>query len=152
MPQLEAFEKAREATISVIQEFPSINGVKTVYDKLLTELKPGDDYFVISDQEKWYQLDAAYFENFIQQRAKLKLNIKLLLQGSAHAKQFQKKQAAYHEQIKILPAKIKLNINMVVTPHKVILVQIVEPISAMVIENNNVVQMHKALFNLLWSL
>ena len=37
-------------------------------------------------------LDPDYFENFILKRAKLDLKIKLLLQDSAHARKYKKKE------------------------------------------------------------
>jgi hypothetical protein len=78
------------------------------------------------------------------------LSIRLILQDSPSARSNKPIQSRYNEQIKILPRKYELASNMVIVPHKVIMVQTVEPIMALVIENKSVVQMNKALFEMLW--
>jgi hypothetical protein len=40
---------------------------------------------------------------------------------------------------------------MVIVPHKIIIVQTTAPLLAMTIENQNVVQMNKLLFDVIWS-
>ncbi len=139
-------------SINTIKMYYGLAGIKLIYDDILTGLNEGDDYFVISDQQKWHALDPIYFENFILNRAKLNLHIKLLLQDNPHAKAYQHKQDQYHEQIKLIPQHIDLNINMIILPSKVIIVQMVEPLLAILIENKNVAAMNKTLFNVIWGI
>jgi hypothetical protein len=59
-------------------------------------------------------------------------------------------QRNYNETIKLLPEHYELPSNMVILPHKVIVVQTVGPLMAMVIEHKSVVQMNKAMFEMIW--
>ncbi len=122
------------------------------YNNLLLELNDNDEYLVISDQEKWMDIDRDFFKNFIYERSKHSLDIKLILESSEHAKYYQGKEKQYNEKVKVLPNKVNFNINLIILPHKVIYVQIVDPISAIVIENPNVVAMNRSLFYLIWKL
>lgn len=137
---------------NTIKMYYGISGIKLIYDDILTGLNDGDEYFVISDQQKWHALDPIYFENFILKRSKLNLLIKLLLQDNAHARKYKNQEDQYHERIKLIPKTINLNINMVILPTKVVIVQIVEPLLAILIENPNVAAMNKTLFNVMWEI
>lgn len=139
-------------SMNTIKMYYGLAGIKFIYDDILTGLKDGDEYFVISDQQKWHALDPNYFENFIIKRSKLNLVTKLLLQNTSHARTYKNKEDKYHERIKLIPKNIDLNINMVILPTKVIIVQIIEPLLAILIENPNVAAMNKILFNVMWEI
>lgn len=150
LPRLQALHTTSRPSESLIKQFHGIQSIRSVYSNLLEHLQKNDDYLVIANQEKWYHLDPEFFEKFIQRRAKLSLNIKLLLQDTPHAREFQKKQKKYNETIKILPKYVDLDIAMVITPKQTIIVQIIQPVFALVIENISLVEMNKILFDLLW--
>ncbi len=150
LPELSARYFKLRSNEGFIKHYKGIAGVKRVYDSLLRELRAKDFYLVISDQQKWISHDPAYFERFKRERAKLGLRIQLLLQDSVSARGNKPIQSKYNEQIKILPKQYQLATNMVIVPHKVIIVQTVEPIMALVIENQSVVQMNKVLFEMIW--
>lgn len=152
LPRLCALHTTTRPSESLIKQFAGIQGVRTVYSYLLNDLKEGEDYLVISNQEKWYSLDPVFFEKFIQKRAKLPLNIRLLLQDNQHAQTFKQKQNDYNETIKILPKHVDININMVITKNKTIIVQLNNPIFALVIENQSLVEMNRVMFELIWDI
>lgn len=152
MPQLVQDYLHSSPPINTIKMYHGLPGIKLVYDGILSTLTPGDEYLVISDQKKWHALDPKYFEEFIQQRAKLGLIIKLILQNNKHARIYKKKDTRYQEKIKLLPENIDLNINMVIFSQKVLITQTVEPLLAILIENQNVAAMNKILFNTIWEL
>ncbi len=151
LPRLQALHSTTRPSESLIKQFHGLQGIRSVYSNLLTDLKDDEDYLVISNQDKWYDLDPDFFETFIKKRAKLKLNIKLLLQDTLQAQEFKKKQSVYNETIKLLPKHVDININMVITSRKTIIVQLVNPIFALIIENSSMVEMNHMIFNLLWS-
>lgn len=152
MPQLVQDYLRSSPPVNTIKMYHGISGIKQVYDNILFNLKPGDEYFVISDQKKWYELDSDYFEDFIKKRATYDLVIKLILKNNEHAKNYQAKEDQYREKIKILPKNIDLNINMVILPQTILIVQTIEPLVAILIENSNVAAMNKMLFNIIWGL
>jgi hypothetical protein len=150
LPQLSSLYFNLEDNQAFIKHYRGLAGVKRIYDDLLKELKPGDYYLVISDQQKWMSHDQNYFERFKRERAKLKLKIRLLLRDSAQVRKNKQIQQIYNEQIKIFPEHYELATNMVIVPHKVIVVQTVAPIMALVIENSSLIQMNRVLFDMIW--
>ena len=152
MPQLVQDYLHSSPPTNTIKMYHGISGIKLVYDDILSTLKPGDEYLVISDQKKWHALDPSYFEELIQKRARLNLVIKLILENNEHARIYQAKEDQYHEKIKLLPKNIDLNINMVIVSQKVLMTQTVEPFLVILIENPNIAAMNKILFNTIWGL
>lgn len=150
LPELSSLFNLRgdEATIKYYEGF---EGIKTVYESLIRDIKPGEKYMVISDQEKWLSLDAKYFQNFLERRAKLNIDIRMLLQDSKVAQEFKKFQKNYNLRLKILPAETSLVTNLVITPQKVVIHQLINPLSAIVIENKSTIQMHQQLFEIIWN-
>jgi len=56
--------------------------MKSLYNKLLQDIGPHKDYLAISNTKEWIRADEKYFTDFIERRAKLPINTKLLLQDS----------------------------------------------------------------------
>ncbi len=135
---------------SYLRYYEGLPAIKSIYEDLLKSVKIGDDYLVISDQEKWYSLDPEYFEDFLRRRSKLNIKIRLLLQDSPIARQHQKIQKFYNETIKFLPAGTKLDTNLVIIPQRVVIHQTVPPIKAIVIDSPIVAKMHKEFFEIMW--
>ncbi len=152
IPQLTQQYLHLAPSTNTIKIYHGVEGVKSIYDHILDDLKPKDEYLILSDEQKWYKLDPIYFENFKRKRAKLALNVKLLLQDTPHARAVIKKQKRYNQTIKILPSHVDIDTNMLITPHKMLIIQLINPIFALVIENKSLVHMNQTLFNLLWNI
>lgn len=135
---------------SFIKYYEGLESVKSVYESLIKDIKPHEDYLVISDQQKWQDADKEYFLDFTRRRAKLPINIRLLLQDSQAARDAKKFEKNYNEKVKILPAGTNLTTNLVVTPQRALIHQLVPPILGIVIENKSVIQMHKEMFEIIW--
>ncbi len=133
-----------------IKYYEGIEGIKTVYENLIKDIKPHDFYLILSDMKQWYALDQDYFEDFLKRRAKIPLEIRALFQNSEIARKLQKSKPIYKADVKILPEKTSLTTNLVITPQKVVIHQLTEPALAIVIENKNVIQMHKEMFEIMW--
>lgn len=142
---------SKDKSDSFIRYYEGLEAVKLVYEELLDTVRPKDDYLVIGNQEEWLSLDKKFFQKFIEKRAKLNLNIRLLFQDSTLAREHKKFEKNYNEKIKVLPRKTTLTTNMVITPNKVVIHQLASPILAIVIENKNVVKMNKEMFEIMWN-
>ena len=134
-----------------VKVYHGVSGIKLVYDGILNTVQSGDDYFVISDEEKWLALDPAYFDGFRRKRALFGLRTQLILKESPHSRLSLEQQGGQLTEIKLLPQGIELSVNMIILKNKSVLVQIVEPYLAIQIENPNVASMNKALFGVLWN-
>lgn len=133
-----------------IKYYEGLKSVKSVYEFLLKDIKPHEDYLVIGDQNLWYKLDSKYFQDFIEKRSKLNINIRLLFPDSAIAREHKKFEKNYNEKIKILPPGTVLTTNMVIIPKLLVVHQLTPPIMAIVIENKSAIQMQRELFDIIW--
>lgn len=136
---------------STLKYYEGLEAVKSVYESLIQDIKPHEDYFVITNIEEWLELDKSFFMDFIKRRAKLNINICLLFQESEEARKHQKFQQNYNEKVKILPRDNTFSVNLVITPQKVVINQMVPPIMAIVIENKNIIKVWQDIFRLLWT-
>ncbi len=130
--------------------YEGLESVKSVYEGLLKDVRPHEDYLILADLRQWLNQDPEYFLDFIKRRAKFDINIRMLTQDSEIAREHKRRERNYNETIKILPARTKLTTNLVVIPKKVVIHQIIPPIFAMVTENKNIVQMHREQFEIMW--
>ena len=124
--------------------------ISTVYEGLMADLRPGDDYLVISNDEEWYALDPKFFDGFIEKRARLRLNVKLLLQNTEAGRRFKQFQKNYNFEARLLPDGTDLSTTLIITPYKVVVHQLRQPILMLVLENRSVIQMHRECFNIMW--
>ena len=136
---------------SFIKYYQGLEAIKSVYDGLLRDIKPHDFYLVVEDIARWYELDKDFFKKFIERRAKLNLDTRLLLQDSSAAREHKKFERNYNVSDKLLPANTKLTTSLIVTPRRVVIHQLTPPILAIVIENQSVIQMHREMFEIMWN-
>lgn len=150
MPELNGLYnlKSEEGTIKYYQ---GLAGIKSVYEGLIKDIRPHEDYLIISYFEPWVNLDPDFFIDFTKRRAKLPIKIRLLLQDSPVAHEQKKIEQSLNETIRFLPKGTSLNTNLVVIPKKVVIHQLEPPIMAIVIENQSVVRMHQELFEIIWA-
>ncbi|MEW6407277.1 MAG: helix-turn-helix domain-containing protein [Patescibacteria group bacterium] len=135
---------------SFIKYYEGKKSIKIVYESLLEDVKPHEDYLVIGAQQEWYNLDPEYFQDFIVRRAKLNINIRLLMQDSKIAREHKKMERIYNEKIKNLPKETQLTTNLVIIPKKIVIHQLAPPIIIIMIENKSIIQMHRELFEIIW--
>lgn len=149
MPELLALYNLKGGE-SYIKYYEGLESVKTIYNDLLSETKPKSDYSVISDTEKWFELDPKFYTKFQERRAKKSFNIRILTRTSKIARDHQKREKNLNMEVKLLPDTYTFLTNLIIVPHKIVFHQLIPPIMAIVIENKSVIQMNQMLFNLLW--
>lgn len=137
---------------SLIKYYEGLEAIKLLYLDMIADIRPGEDYLVISNIDIWYSLDPKFFQKFIEKRAKLDIKLRLLLQDTPIAHEHKKFERNFNEKIKLLPVGTNLSTNMVTTPRKVLLHLLnSNPMKAIVIENKTVSGMNKELFELIWN-
>lgn len=135
---------------STIKYYEGLAGIKSVYEGLIRDVRPKEDYLIISHMEQWLGLDPEFFLDFTKRRAKLPIKIRLLVQDSPVAREHKRLEATFNEKIKFLPPGTSLDTNLVVIPKKVVIHQLAPPIMAIVIENKSMVRLHQQLFEIIW--
>lgn len=136
---------------SFIKYYEGIESVKTAYDKMLADVRPHQDYLVVGDSKQWLALDPDFFEKFIERRAKLNIRIRLLLVDSKESRRYKKYEKNYNMRVKILPKRKNLTTNFIAIPSRILFHNLTPPVSVITIDNPNVVNTHKELFEIIWS-
>lgn len=142
--------KGKESTVKY---YEGIGAIKTIYDEVLQKIRPGDEYLVISDLQRFFDQDRAYFDNYLEKLQKNHSHTakKILATPSPQA-DFQKKYSKnFNNQIKILPKTKKLSVDVMILPYAVTIFDLNEPLSAIRIENQSVIDLHKEMFEIMWN-
>lgn len=140
---------------SLIKYYEGLNGIKSVYEGLLTDIKPHQDYLIISNVDGWLSAEPEFFMDFTRRRAEMArgsdIKIRMLLEDTPTAREFKTKENNYFIKVKILPPSTKLDTNLVIIPKKIVLHQHTQPIMAMTIENKSLIKMHREMFEVIWN-
>ncbi len=150
LPDLSALYNLRGEE-NTIRFYDGLEAVKSVYESLLKDVKPHEDYLIISDLSQWLSLDPEFFQDFTERRAKLPINIRVLTQPSKTGDLHKKHERAYNETVRFLPEGVKLTTNVVIIPKRVVIHQLVEPVFAMTIENPSIIRLHREQFEIMWN-
>ncbi len=135
-----------------IKYYEGVKAVRSVYEELLITIQPKEKYMVIANQDFWIKQDPDYFQKFIERRARLNINIRLLLLDTDLARHFKKFEKNHNQKIKFFPKTMPLATNIVIIPQKIMFQHIVPPITAIVVENKSLIQTHQELFEILWNM
>ena len=148
---MEIYNKGGGETLIKIYE--GLEATKSIYNGLLRDIKPGEDYLIVTDMKKAFSIDREFFEDFRERRAKLPIKTRLLISDSdsQEGQEFKKYEKNFNLQVKFLPTGTKLSTNLVITPQKVLIHQLDQPIMAIVIENKSTIKMHQELFEVMWN-
>lgn len=135
---------------SVIKYYTGITAMQKIYWDSLSELRPYEEYLVIANQEKWYNIDPKFSLSYIEERAKKPIVIRELFQDSPIAREHKKIERNFNAQIKILPEANPFNIDTVLLPNKMITFELTPPYITVVIENKSLISLHKEMFEIIW--
>lgn len=151
LPDLDNLYVNKQAS-SVVKYYEGVEALQQVYDTLLGELQHNQDYLVFGDPDRWDGNAQAYFKKFIKSRLKTKLRARLLLVNGDTAREYQKYQANFDEEVRLLPEKYGLNVNTVIAGNKMIIHRLTGPVVTIVIEDPSVIAMQKNMFEIIWNM
>ena len=153
LPELQALYNLKKGE-SIIKYYDGPEAVKSVYEEILREIQPHEEYLSVGNPTQWFPLDARYLENFMERRAELSrglnFTIRLLLKESEKAFDLKKYEKNYNEKIKILPKDVSFSSNLIILQRKIVIHQLTAPIKAIVVENESTAQLQRELFNIIW--
>lgn len=134
-----------------LKYYEGAESMKNVYQSMIDDIKPGEEYMVMSQGSDVFEIYGEWFEKFVERRAKLDINIRLIIQDGDSSEMYKSKKKVFNWQVKFLPKKTKLTTNLVITPQRVFINQLTPPITGIVIENKSMIHMHQQTFEILWS-
>ena len=149
LPEFMALYKL-EGGESVMKYYTGILAMQEIYRATLKEIKPHEDYLVIANQEKWYNLDPNFAISYIEERAKLPIKNRMLFQDSPTAREHKKIERNFNEEVKILPTGTPLNVDTLLLPNKLITFELTPPYMTVVIENKSIIELHREMFEVIW--
>lgn len=139
-----------EGTQNILKYYEGVEGLKNAYQNILDDIKAGEDYMIVSNGQGVFDLYGEWFKDFSERRSKKDLRIRVLVADTNWAQENKKLDQIYNMETRVLPKNTKLQTNMVVTPQKVLINQITQPIIGIVIENKSVIEMQQQIFEILW--
>ncbi|HYF29135.1 MAG TPA: helix-turn-helix domain-containing protein [Candidatus Paceibacterota bacterium] len=149
LPELEAqFDLKRGE--SFIKYYEGVGAIRNAYFEMLEGLNHDDEFLVVGDPDRWEDMNGSFATEFIRERNRKKLRIRMMLVDSSTARRYKEHETNFQETIKMLPADSKVDTNLVVTPRKVIIQQMLKPSILVSIENKSIITMHTELFNVMW--
>jgi predicted transcriptional regulator len=149
LPELEGIYNLKGGE-SFIKYYESSEAIKNVHYELLDSLQPHDEFLVIGDPDNWDRVNKSFGTDFIRRRNKINLNIRMILTNSESSKKYKEFEQNFQEEIRLMPMGAKLDTNLVVTPRRILIQQMFNPVIIISIENSSVITMHRELFNVMW--
>lgn len=136
---------------STIKYYEGLASIKNLYDDLAKELRSTDFYYVISNTAEWEALDDNYFKKtHVEIFSHKKVDRRVLFVDSPEARERKKNERNFNELVKILPADANIHVDLCITPYKLVIFQLHNPLVALVIENETMINTQKAVFEILW--
>jgi sugar-specific transcriptional regulator TrmB len=150
LPELEGLYQLK-GTESSIKFYSGLASIKNIYNDLLKELRPHEFYYAISNVKEWQELDEEFFfKNHVEKRSQMNIETKLLFTYGDVAEKRKKTEKNFNEEIKILPKESEFHIDLVITPKKLVIFQLHQPLIAIVIENKSIIELQKNMFETIW--
>ncbi|MEI8223970.1 MAG: helix-turn-helix domain-containing protein [bacterium] len=149
LPELQALQNAQDDG-GFIKYFEGMEGIKSIYESMIRDIKPKEDYSVIGNMDKLLPLDQKFFEDFFDRRAKLNINLRILVQRNKGGEWFKKYEKNMNAKVKYLPESTKLSTNLVMIPRRMLIHELTEPIKGIVIENKRTIDMQREMFEIMW--
>jgi len=149
LPEFEALYNLR-GDQGVVRYYRGLDAVKGVYEDLLKDTRPKDDYWVISHTKKWLALDEKYFRDFAERQTKERFNFRFLLVDSPEARASIPVARAIGAEVRILPKDTVFGSNFTATAHRTVMHHLEEPTFAIVVDNDQFARMQRELFEVVW--
>ena len=136
---------------SSIKYYEGLKPIKNLYENILKSLRPRDFYLVISNSDLFLNLDSEHFRKFLEKRAKLNLDLRLILKDTGSAHELKKFERNYNAQIRLLGKDEPMEVSILVTPQQIVMMRLTEPLIAFVIEDKSIIQAQKTIFEIVWN-
>ena len=136
LPEFMALYKLKGGE-STIKYYTGLKAMQNIYLDTLKEIKTHEEYLVITNQEKWFNLDKDFSQRYTDERAKLNIKTRLLFQDSQISQEHKKFERNFNETIKIIPRDKPLNVDTVLLPNKLIVLELTPPYMTVIIENRS---------------
>lgn len=149
MPELMALHKLRGSK-GELKYYEGSEGIKSVYESVLREMKNGDPYYLIAYHENLERMDEVWLADFIMRRAKKSLDARLIFLDTTQGQLNKRMERAWNQHVRLMSRPLHFKADALITPTKFVLYSTDAPASAVVIENPDMIVMQQELFRYIW--
>ncbi len=150
IPELSTFHEVGGVE-STIRTYEGLASVKRLYQDILHSFKAKDFCYAVSDTDKFIEKDPQFFTKYIEDRAKLGIDLKLIVRDSPSARERKKFARNYGAQIRLLPANTQVVATFTVTKD-IFMTQTFEGrLLAFATNNKKFISLQKSLFEVMWN-
>ncbi|HEY0010856.1 MAG TPA: helix-turn-helix domain-containing protein [Candidatus Paceibacterota bacterium] len=135
----------------VIKTYEGAAALESISERLMDDAHMHDFRYFIGGDVGWEDVNAKQQEKYFIWRSRIALDVKLMFQDSKRALLHQEKAAALRHEVKVFPKKLTLHADIIITPRLLVLAKLSPPLSAIVIEDPDIIHSYKELFLYLWS-
>jgi sugar-specific transcriptional regulator TrmB len=150
LPALKDLESNKENG-GLIKIHFGIDALKLLYLEMIELVKPGDDYYILSNIDKWSRQAPDFFSSFVSKRGRLNIKVKHILVDTEFARLRSNKGRKPNEQFKFLPQGSDISTNLVVTPQRILTQHFAPNAMALTIDNKAIIQTHLEMFRVMWN-
>lgn len=144
-------EKAYSTTIEKpkVEFYEGKEGLKTILDDLIRVKK---DILVYGSTAGQLQLLQFYFPQYVKQRVKHKIRIRVITERSPQAMELHKQDKEELREMRFLPATMEFPTVTNIYGNKVAILSLDKDMVGVIIENKNIAETQRMIFQLLWNM
>lgn len=146
LPHLEALQY-RAKSQPTVRFYQGKRGLQTVIEEMLEEPK---EILAISSSEDIFNVLEDYFPRFVERRIKKKIPIRTIFKDSPKARERKALGPQQLRKAKLLPKDYQFSAMLALWKNKIALLSLKKEFNALVIESEELSEMHKALFHFIW--
>lgn len=135
-------------SIPSMRHYEGKAGMKIVLKEILDEAK---ELICLGSADNMFETMVGYIQDFIKERIKRKIHLRLILQESPFAHERKRAQEQNLMQVKVIPADHKFTSIMYIWNNKIAMFSLQKDITALVIENEELARLQKAMFENIWN-
>ncbi len=150
VPELTSLYKS-QGNENSIKTFESLESIRSLYQEMLNNYRSGDFCYIIGNNDKFFALDPKFFQKYVEDRAKLNIDVRIIVDDSESSRERKKFARNLNSQVRILPKEIGIPANFTVTNHVFLTQTLENNISASTINNKDIIGLQKNLFLTIWN-
>ena len=151
IPDLEVLFKKSGKT-KLIKTYEGLPALQAIIDRFMNETKSGEFRYGIGGDLGWHDIDPRLQEKYFKWRERITLDTRFIFQDSARANLHKSKETLLRNQVKVLPKQMKLNSDITITPRLMVIMKLSTPMTAIVIEDEEIISTYKELFLFMWDM
>lgn len=151
IPDLEVLHK-KSGKGRIIKTYEGLAAMQSIVGRIIEETKSGEFRYGIGGDLGWHDVDPKLQEKYFKWRERITLDTRFIFQESPRADLHKSMSKLLKNQVKVLPKHMKLNSDITITPRFMVIMKLSAPMSAIVVEDEEIINTYKELFLFMWEM